>query len=100
VRNVGDKSCKGNQNTYFVIIFPPENRAVYEMMWKKYGKARQATDDNILRRMPVEGRITKATNTHSEYVIVITFARQQWLCDRASVLRFTYTACVVLFYVT
>jgi hypothetical protein len=30
-----------------------ENRAVYEMMWKKYGGARQGTDDNTAhaRRM-------------------------------------------------
>jgi hypothetical protein len=28
-----------------------ENRAVYEIMWKKCGRAAQATDDNIIRRM-------------------------------------------------
>jgi len=67
---------------------------------KKYGKARQATDDNIIRRMPVEGWITKATNTYAENVIVIAFPQQQWSCDRASVSRFTYIACVVLFYDT
>ena len=27
--------------------FFPENRAVYEIMWKKYGTAGQATDDNM-----------------------------------------------------
>ena len=32
-------------------------------------------------------QITKATNTHSEYVILITFPRQQCLHERASVLR-------------
>jgi hypothetical protein len=37
-------------------------------MWKKYGTARQATDENIIRRMRIEGWITKATDTHSEYV--------------------------------
>ena len=39
--------------------------------------------------------ITKATNTHSEYVILIAFPLQQWLHERASVLRYTYTACLV-----
>jgi hypothetical protein len=29
----------------------PENRAVYEMTWEKYGRARQVTDNNIIRRM-------------------------------------------------
>jgi hypothetical protein len=33
--------------------------------------------------------IVKATNTHSEYVILIAFARQQWLRERATILRFT-----------
>jgi hypothetical protein len=39
--------------------------------------------------------ITKATDTHSEYVILIAFPRQQWLNERASVLRYTYIACLV-----
>ena len=41
-------------------------------------------------------RITKATNTHSEYVIFITFPPQQWLNERASLLRYTYIGCLVL----
>jgi hypothetical protein len=49
---------------------------------EKYGTARQATDDNIIRRMRFACRITKATDTHSEYVILITFPRQQWLRER------------------
>jgi hypothetical protein len=40
--------------------------------------------------------ITKATDTHSEYVILTAFARQQWLRERASLSRYTYTA-VLLF---
>ena len=39
--------------------------------------------------------ITKATNTHSEYVILITFPVQQWLLERAPVLRYTYIACLL-----
>ena len=39
--------------------------------------------------------ITKATDAHSEYVILITFSRQQWLRERASLLRYTYIACLV-----
>jgi len=41
--------------------------------------------------------ITKATNTYSEYVILIAFPLQQWLYERVSVLRYTYIACLVLF---
>jgi hypothetical protein len=43
---------------------------------EKYGKARQATDDNITRRMRFTCWITKATDTHSEYVIPIAFPQQ------------------------
>jgi len=44
--------------------------------------------------------IPKATNTHSEYVIIIAFPLQQWLRERASVLRYTYVRTLpVLFYV-
>jgi hypothetical protein len=41
---------------------------------EKYGRARQATDDNIIRRMRFARWITNATETHSEYVTVIAFA--------------------------
>jgi hypothetical protein len=37
---------------------------------EKYGKSGQSTDDNIIRRMRLACRITKATDTHSEYVIL------------------------------
>jgi hypothetical protein len=56
-------------------------------MWKKYGTARQATDDNIIRRMRFVCGVTKATNTHSQYVILIAFPRQQWLRERALILH-------------
>jgi hypothetical protein len=40
---------------------------------EKYGTARQATDDNIIRRMRFACRITKATDTRSEYLTLIAF---------------------------
>jgi hypothetical protein len=39
--------------------------------------------------------ITKAADAHSEYAILIAFPRQQWLRERASILRYAYTACLV-----
>ena len=42
-------------------IFSPENLAVYEIMWKEYGTARQTTDDNIIRRMCSARWINEAT---------------------------------------
>jgi hypothetical protein len=35
--------------------------------------------------------ITKAKNTRSECVILVAFPRQQWLRERTTILRFTYT---------
>jgi hypothetical protein len=60
---------------------------------KKYGTARQATDDNIIRCMRFACWITKATDTHSQYVILIAFPRQQWLRERASMPRL-YVHCL------
>jgi hypothetical protein len=62
---------------------------------EKYGTARQTTDDNKILRMRFTCWITKATDTHSEYVILIAFPRQQWLRERVSVLRYTYIDCLV-----
>ena len=36
-----------------------------------HGRARQATDDNIIRRMHIACCTPKATDTHSEYEYVI-----------------------------
>jgi hypothetical protein len=63
---------------------------------EKYGTARQATDDNIIRRMRFACWITKATDTYSEYVILIAFPQQQWLRERASILRYTYIVSLVI----
>jgi len=56
------------------VVFSPENRAVYEIMWKKCCTVGQATDDNKIRRMRFACWIPKATNAHSEYVILVAFS--------------------------
>ena len=55
---------------------------------EKYCTAGQATDDNMANAHCM-------LDTHSEYVIFIDFPLQQWLHERASMLRYTYTVCVV-----
>jgi hypothetical protein len=60
---------------------------------EKYGRARQATDDNIIRGMRFACWISKATNTHSDLVILIGFP-PQWLRERALMLRYMYIACL------
>ena len=44
--------------------------------------------------MPIACWITKARNTHLEYVRLSAFPLQQWLHERASPLRHTYIASV------
>ena len=69
-----------------VTFFFLENRAVYEKMWKNM-VVRQATVDNIVRRMPIACWIPKDTDTNSEYVILIVFPLQQYLHECSSVLH-------------
>ena len=53
------------------------------------------SDDGIIRRMPIACWITEASNTYLEYVVLIVLPLQQWLHERASLLRYTYIACLV-----
>jgi hypothetical protein len=46
-------------------------------------------------RMRIVRSIAKATDTHSVYVILTDFSRQQWLRERASLLPHTHIACLV-----
>jgi hypothetical protein len=66
---------------------------------KIYCTAGQATDDNIIRRMRVACWITKATDTHTKYVILIAFPRQQWLHESTSMLRYAYIASLIICYI-
>jgi hypothetical protein len=47
-------------------------------------------------RMRIACWIPKATDTHSEYVILVAFPLQQLLHERASMLRYTYIECLVV----
>jgi len=60
-----------------------ENRAIYEITWKNP----VPPDRPQMMRMHIACWITKATDTHSEYVILIVFPLQQRLRERASMLR-------------
>jgi hypothetical protein len=48
-------------------------------------------------RMRIACWIPKATNTNVEYVTIIAFPLQQWLQESASMLRYTYLACLLAF---
>jgi hypothetical protein len=66
---------------------------------EKYGTARQTTDGNIIYIMRFACWITKATDTHSECVILIAFKLQQWLRQRASILRCSALRVLLLYIV-
>jgi hypothetical protein len=44
---------------------------------------------------PQTSWVTKATNTHSEYGILVAFLHQQLLREGTSMLRYAYIACLV-----
>ena len=61
----------------------------------KYGRARQATD-NVIQHMCFACWLHKATHTHTKYVILVDFPRQQWLLKHSSLLHYTYIVYLVL----
>jgi hypothetical protein len=67
-------------------------------LWDSVENYGRATHDNIrvIRRMRIACWINKATDTHSEYAILIEFPRHQWLLERACVLR-SYVYCLSSF---
>ena len=77
-----------------VTFFFLENLAIYEKMWKNI--VERGRPQMTIWQMRIACWIPKATNTHSQYVIVIAFPLQQWLRERASTLRYTCIACLVL----
>jgi len=76
------------QNFFFV------DHLVYEVLWKNI--VERGRSQMIVRSMCISCWIPKARNTHSQYVTLIAFPQQQGLQERASILRYTYVACLLL----
>jgi hypothetical protein len=72
--------------------FSPEHRTV--LLWTNM--VEQDRPQVKIWRMRIACWITKATNTHSEYVVLIAFLLRQWLHERTSMLRQTYVPLPVL----
>ena len=71
------QSCRGKQNTQFTFnTFFLLKIVLFIRQCRKHGRSGQATDDYIISRMRIACWITKAANTHSEYVILIAFGGQ------------------------
>jgi beta-galactosidase GanA len=59
MRNVFEKVVqKIKTHILHSITFSPENRAVCEIMWGKYGREGQVTDGNTIQRMWIACWIT------------------------------------------
>jgi hypothetical protein len=70
--HVSDRSCREKHFLCSItFFFSPENRAVYEIMWRNVVESRQATDDRIIRRMRLACWVTKATNTYSQCILLL-----------------------------
>ena len=62
----------------------------FQIIWKNILEL--GSPQMTIWRMRIARWIPKATNTHSECVILIAFPLQQWQHERASMLRYTYIA--------
>ena len=97
MKNISDNFWE-TQNTFsfkqFFFFF--ENVSVHEIMWKII--VERGRPQMTMWRMRIACWIPKATNTHSQYVIIIAFPLQQWFHEIFSMLRYTYiAACLVTF---
>ena len=97
MRNVLEESCREYHNTRLPPTTPqplsPENHAVYdEIMWKNFVELDRP--QMAIWRIRIACSTLKAAKTRSEYVILIAFPLQQWLYERVSVLRHTYSTCL------
>ena len=61
-------------------------------MWKNV--VERGRPQMTIWRMRVACWVTKATDTHSEYVVLISFPLQQRLRESAGVLHYTYMVCL------
>jgi len=77
------------------IFFPRKSCRLWDNVGK-YGRARQATDGSMAHAHCMLD--TVAIDTHLEYVILIAFPLQQRLLEPASLLRYTYLACLLISY--
>jgi hypothetical protein len=74
-----------SRRTFYVQICFVANHAVYKMIWKNI--VDPGRPHMTIWCMRITCIISKATNTHSEYVIFIAFSLQKWLHEMSSVLR-------------
>jgi hypothetical protein len=95
--NVSDKfveKLKSHILCSVIFFFLSFENSVYEIMCKN--NVESGRPQMTVRRMRIACSMPNGINTHSEYVTLL-FPLQQWLQERASVLRYTYIVCLVYF---
>jgi len=85
-----------NQNMHFMFCnFFSKSGAVIEVMWKYMVELDRC--QMTIWRMRIACWVHRATNTHSQYVIIIAFPLQQLLHECPSMLRYTCISCIVVY---
>ena len=83
--NTVRRMLKGYKHTLYIQWrFSSKIVPFYEILW------RNIVEPGWPQMIIQYGACWRATNTHSEYVILIAFPLQQWFHERASMLRYTY----------
>jgi len=76
-----------------ITLFKIENHVIYEIMWKNVVKP--GRPQMTIGTTRITYWLPKSTNTHSDYVILIAFALQKWLKERATMSCYTYKSSLV-----
>jgi len=88
MKNISDEPYRETRNTHFILSnfffskIVPFMRSMVKCCW-----VGQDTDDKW--RMRIACWVPKATNTRTVCVILTAFSPQQWLHERALMLRYT-----------
>jgi hypothetical protein len=96
MRNVWDKIVEKIKTHILCSVTFNENRTVCEIMWKNV--VQPFRPQITVLRMRIACWVPKATNTLSEYVILIVFSPQQCLHEHFPLLLCTYIASFVMYY--
>jgi hypothetical protein len=90
----GKKICRENLNKIFIFNNFAENSTVYETMWKNVVESDRS--QWRYHTTLVDCMLDNwATDMHSEFIILMAVPLQQWLHERASMLRYTSVVSIV-----
>jgi hypothetical protein len=82
MKNASDQSWRENENTHFTSMFNNFSchrlRRLWDNVKKKCCRAGEATDGTVTQRMRVACLISRATNTYSEYAIMLLHSNSDY----------------------